>query len=179
MKTFAERLKMALDKIGISQAEAARRCNISQQSINYIISNNLEQSKLAVKIASSLDINPEWLIYGVGKFKETTYYEIPVLNSAFQILKFINNDLDIETVPCLASELYFGELIFAYLVEPNELAICCQKEYTLPALKYLCIVGSKVEITKEPLTDLFFGIIEWRKRCASFSFSHLTNEVSS
>lgn len=171
MNTFAERLKMAIEKMGISQAEAARRSGISQQSINYIISNNLKQSKLAVKIASSLDINPDWLIYGEGKFKETKYYEIPIFDNAYKILKYINHDIDTDSLPSLIVDLYLGNLAFAYLASPTKLAICCEKEYNSSPLDYLCILGTSAEINKKPITDLAFSIIEWRSRCANFQFS--------
>lgn len=171
MKTFAERLKLALDKIGISQAEAARRCGISQQAINYIISNNLKQSKLAVAIASALDINPNWLIYGEGKFKETKCYEIPVFDNAYKILKYINNDVDESSTAFILVDMYLGDLAFAYLVSSNKLAICSQKKYNIQPMEYLCITASSAVIHKTPITDLFFNIIEWRIRGADFQFS--------
>lgn len=171
MKTFAARLKFALEKLDISQAEAARRCGISQQSINYIISNDLKQSKLAPTIASTLDINPEWLIYGEGRFKETKYYEIPVFENAYGILKYLNHDLDLNSCKFIVVDLYLGNLAFAYLAEPHKLAICCENEYNLKPLDYLNLSGLSVKIDNRPLTDLAYGIIEWRIRLANFQFS--------
>lgn len=170
MKTFAERLKIAIEKIGISQTEAARRCGISQQSINYMILNNLKQSKLAANIAASLNINPDWLIYGEGRFKETKYYEVPIIDSAYKILKYIHNDLDKDTCPSIVIDIYLGNIAFAYLFEPNKLAICCEKEYNFEPMEYLCIAGTAVKIEKQSTLDLAFSIIEWRIRSVGFQF---------
>jgi transcriptional regulator with XRE-family HTH domain len=171
MKTFAKRLQMAIEKLGISQAEAARRCGVSQQSINYIISNDLKHSKLAVGIAASLNINPDWLIYGEGKFKETTCYEIPVLGSVYELLKYLNNDIDKDTIRTIMVDTYLGDLAFAYLVEANKMAICCKKEYDIEPMDYLCISGVSAEINQTPMSDLSFSIIEWRTRRANFNLS--------
>jgi transcriptional regulator with XRE-family HTH domain len=171
MKTFAERLKIAIEKLKISQAEAARRCGISQQSINYIISNDLKQSKLAVNIASGLQVNPDWLIYGEGKFQEVKLYEIPVFRTAYEVLKYLHHDLDDNKTNYITIDIYIGDIAFGYLVEANMLAICCNKEYNNQPLEYLCIFGTNVEISKNPVTDLAFGIIEWRTRCVGFEFS--------
>ena len=171
MTTFAERLKKALDKLNISQAEAARRCGVTQQSINYIISNNLKASKLAVKIAASLDINPNWLIYGEGNFVETKYYEIPVFDNVYDLLKYSNNDLDKATWRHVVIDIYLGDLAFAFLVDSQKLAICCQKEYNDQPIEFLCIIGAEIQICKEPCDSLSFSIIEWRSRRANFNFS--------
>lgn len=68
-------------------------------------------------------------------------------------------------------EAYLGDLTFAYLKEPNKIAICCRKESEIEPIEYLCISGMSVEIFKEPLSDCSFSIIEWRTRRASFKFA--------
>ncbi|KOE79482.1 hypothetical protein ACS86_17855 [Vibrio alginolyticus] len=68
-ENFSDRLRFALYKKGMSQAEAARKSSISQQALNYIIKNRLDKSKLSSQIALGLDINPEWLIYGKGDWE--------------------------------------------------------------------------------------------------------------
>lgn len=170
MKTLAQRLKIALDTLGLSQREAGKICGISQQSINYIITRDLDHSKLAATIASALNINPNWLIYGEGKFKEQMYYEIPVLNCAYEILKYLHGDLNENTTPTTTFDFYLGNIAFAYLLEPNKLAICCDKDYNYPAVEYLCIKELKVEISPSPTTTQAFSVIEWRLRSAEFKF---------
>ena len=174
MKTFAKRLQQAIERLGISQAEAARRCGVSQQSINYIISNDLKHSKLAVSIADALSINPDWLIYGEGKFKETTYYEIPVFDKAYDLLKYLNNDIDTDAVRTIMVDLYLGDLAFAYLVEPNKMALCCKKEYNVEPMDFLCISGLSIEVNKKPISDMSFSIFEWRTRHAGFKITEVS-----
>ena len=68
-ENLADRLRFVLYQKKLSQAEAARRSGISQQAFNYIIKNDLEKSKLSSQIAVSLEVNPEWLIYGKGNWE--------------------------------------------------------------------------------------------------------------
>lgn len=166
METFAERLKWAIDKKGISQAEAARKSHISQQSMNYIIKSNLESSKLAPQIASALNVNPEWLIYGRGKFEETKVYELPILNSPYMLFKFLHNDIDENVIKHTLVDIDLGDKAFAYLVEPKKMAICSSTDEFHP-LQYLTLTTSAVTVTNNR-GELSFAIFEWRDRHVNF-----------
>lgn len=167
METFAERLKIAIDKRAISQTEAARRIGISQQSINYIINNNLKNSKLAPKIAGALGINPEWLIYGKGKFEETKIYEIPIIHSLYMLNKFLKGAIDEKLVDCTIIDAYLGDQMFAYLIEPQKMVICYKDNGICTPCQYLTIRNSLVLITDEK-QDFSFPIFEWRTRYVDF-----------
>jgi transcriptional regulator with XRE-family HTH domain len=169
MSTLAERLKIAISKRGMSQAEAARLCGISQQSINYIIANNLSSSKLAPQIASALDINPEWLILGHGKFEENKIYELPVIHSPYMLKKFLRNELDEQSLDYTVINVYLGNLAFAYLLEARKMAICSDGLINTQnqKIEYLAIEESIVLVTKTK-GNLSFPIFEWRIRSVDY-----------
>lgn len=165
MNTFAERLKQAIAKRGISQAEAARLSGIAQQSFNYIISNNLKSSKLAPQIASSLSINPEWLILGQGKFEESKIYELPIFHSPYLLKKFIKMELDENSLDYIVTNFDLGDRAFAYLLETRKMAICSIKiiNNQNQKMEYLTIDDLTISVT-ETKGDLSFPIFEWRIR---------------
>ncbi|MCE3237832.1 MAG: hypothetical protein K0R24_813 [Gammaproteobacteria bacterium] len=170
MNTLAERLKIAINKRGMSQAEAARLCGISQQSINYIIANNLSSSKLAPQIALALNINPEWLILGRGKFEETKVYELPIIHSLYMLKKFIKNELDEQSLEYTVINVYLGNRAFAYLLEARKMAICSDESINNTQnekSEYLSIEESGVSITKEN-GIVSFPIFEWRIRSVDY-----------
>lgn len=165
MNTFAERLKIAIAKRGISQAEAARLSGIAQQSFNYIIANNLKSSKLAPQIASSLGINPEWLILGQGKFEENKIYELPIFHSPYLLKKFIKMDLDENSLEYTAINVDLGDRAFAYLLETKKMVICSTNVINAQdqKIQYLTIEELAASIT-ETKGELSFPIFEWRIR---------------
>lgn len=165
MNTFAERLKVAISKRGLSQAEAARKCSIAQQSFNYIIANNLNSSKLAPQIASSLGINPEWLILGHGKFEKNKIYELPIIHSPYMLKKFIKNDIDENTMDYTVINTNLGDLAFAYLLEAKKMLICSTEIINTQnqKIEYLSIEDLVASVTNEK-RELSFPIFEWRIR---------------
>lgn len=169
MSTFAERLKVALEKRKLSQAMAARYCGLTQQSINYIINNNLGSSKLAPRIAAALGINPDWLIYGRGRFEETKVYEIPIFTDPNVLWRFIKNTFDGEDqINYTVTEKYLGSQPFAYLTSPNKLAICGDSEVLVKEQhEYLTLKDSKILITTDK-QEISFIIFEWRVRHENF-----------
>lgn len=161
--TFSERLKIAIEKLNISQAEAARRCGITQQSMNYMISKNISSSKLAPKISSALEINPEWLIYGEGRFKETRTYEVPILSDVYSIIKMMNNDLDTSSHKYTVIDYNLGNLAFAYLLKPNEIIICKPWHFADQSTEYFEVNQQEIHFITAP-NENSFTIYEWRRR---------------
>lgn len=169
MNTFAERLKLAITKKGISQAEAARACGIAQQSLNYIIANNLKSSKLAPQIAASLKINPEWLILGHGRFEENRIYELPIIHSVYMLKKYIKNELDKNSLEYTVINVDLGNMAFAYLLENKKMVICSNENFYTQneATEYLNITEMVASITNTK--GIFsFPIFEWRTRSVDF-----------
>lgn len=148
MSSFSERLKQAIDKKGISQAEAARMCGIAQQSMNYILKNNLSSSKLAPAIAVALNINPEWLIYGKGRPDPIDIYEIPILHSPYLLEKFLKQKLEPHSIEYTIIDKPLGSQAFGYLLSMKELAICTPLPTTFSPIEYLQIQVSGSKIIK-------------------------------
>jgi transcriptional regulator with XRE-family HTH domain len=169
MNTFAERLKLAITKRGISQAEAARVCGIAQQSLNYIIANNLKSSKLAPQIATSLKINPEWLILGHGRFEENRIYELPIIHSAYMLKKHIKNELDENSLEYTVINIDLGNMAFAYLLENKKMVICSTEiiDSQNQVTEYLNIENMTASVKN--IKGIFsFPIFEWRTRSVEF-----------
>lgn len=66
MDSLSERLIYALKKLGVTQHELAKKINIKQQTIQSVCSGKIKKSKYAFDMANALEINPEWLINGLG-----------------------------------------------------------------------------------------------------------------
>lgn len=130
MKTLAERLKYMLYKLDLNQADAAKKVGISQQSFNYLIRNNVSESKLSSKIADKLQVNPEWLIYGRGEMLPSPIYSIPIIKDYLTLMLYLNDrevGIDIKKI---LSASYISEKPFSVNVENNKIAICSNRYNT-------------------------------------------------
>lgn len=67
LKNLSDRLTYALETLGLSQSELARRIDVKPQVVQYLCSNNANKSKFTYLIAEALDINATWLATGEGK----------------------------------------------------------------------------------------------------------------
>jgi len=63
---LSTRLKAAIEKLGVSQSELAKKIGVKPQTIQYLCTSNAEWSKFTFEIAHALDLNPEWLATGKG-----------------------------------------------------------------------------------------------------------------
>lgn len=134
MKNLSERLQYVLFHKKITQTEAAKRCGISQQSINYIIKNSIERSKLAHQIAAGLNVNPEWLINGIGGMESKCIYKIPVMFNFDYLQAFLKN-IPISGVDFIHTDFLYGDKVFAYKVLDNKVAICSESD--MEEMEYL------------------------------------------
>lgn len=66
METLGQRLKYALEQMGINETELANRIGNSQQAINFIVSGKTTNPRNLAKIAAELGISEVWLRYGTG-----------------------------------------------------------------------------------------------------------------
>ena len=64
MNTLAERLKLAMDEGGFTQASLAEAAGVAQPSIWKIVSGRTKSSSRVVEIATALGVRPEWLASG-------------------------------------------------------------------------------------------------------------------
>lgn len=165
--SFSNRLKQYLEDHGISQAKAAKKCGIAQQSLNYILNNNLTSSKLAPKIAETLAINPDWLIYGHGKPEITFIQEIPIIHSPYMLKKFLSGNLPENTLEHTVSDTFLGNKAFAYLIESKKIILCYDNNQSTCSENYLTLSENEVNISSEK-KEFSFPIFEWRERYEAF-----------
>ena len=70
MKTFADRLRMALDRSGMTQADLAAATGMTQQGIGYLVAKG-KGSKHVHHLARALGVNTAWLADGIGVMDAT------------------------------------------------------------------------------------------------------------
>ncbi|MES4611393.1 helix-turn-helix domain-containing protein [Ewingella sp. CoE-038-23] len=84
--TLAQRLKLAMEEGGFTQASLAEAAGTSQPSIWKIVSGRTQSSVKLIDIARALKVRPEWLADGTGDMRpyrlaknisETSYKEPP------------------------------------------------------------------------------------------------------
>lgn len=165
--SFSMRLKEILHSKNLSQGQAAKICGISQQSIHYIIKSNLSNSKLAPQIASALNINSDWLIYGLGKPDLLHVSNLPILHSVHMLKKFLQGNIEIASLDLTIIDTYLGDNAFSYLFKPKEMLICADNTHQISNTDYLTLHNDEIIITKQP-KKLSFPIFERRKRCEDF-----------
>ncbi|HJO93558.1 MAG TPA: helix-turn-helix transcriptional regulator [Victivallales bacterium] len=152
---------------GISQSEVARLCNLKQQTISYIIKNNLPNSKLAPQIAEGLKIRLEWLLYGEGSSKESIFSEIPLVNNYKGLKDFLYDKTFNETSSVLINK-YIGLKAFAFLYRSNFIIICYDINVKDFGFEYLSFFDKKPLITNEYKKDDSFVVFERRTRHEDF-----------
>lgn len=165
--SFSKRLKQVIENKNISQAEAARLCGIAQQSMNYILKNDLKSSKLAPQISEALNINPEWLIYGEGRPEMTVVNEVPIIHSPYMLKKFISGSLPQETLEFTVIDNFLGNKAFAYLVKSTKMVICADNLSNFKCHEYLILKDNEIIISTKK-TKSSFPIFEWRERYEDF-----------
>lgn len=65
MKSLADRLKFAREKMGLSQSELGDRIGLSQQSVAKIENGATQQPRKIKEIARALGVTQQWLQFGV------------------------------------------------------------------------------------------------------------------
>ncbi|MCX8017659.1 MAG: helix-turn-helix transcriptional regulator [Rhodocyclaceae bacterium] len=72
LNMLAERLRLALEQAGMSQAELARRIGVTPGAVSLWLSGETKTLKAsnAVLLAKHLGVNPEWLATGRGQMRE-------------------------------------------------------------------------------------------------------------
>lgn len=66
MTTLANRIKMEMERLGITQEQLAERANVSQALIHKLISGKAKESRKMPQLAAALGVNTDWLATGKG-----------------------------------------------------------------------------------------------------------------
>jgi hypothetical protein len=66
LETLSDRLKYALEIVGMKQVELARLIEVKPQVINFLCENATKSSRFTFEIATVLKLNPKWLAQGEG-----------------------------------------------------------------------------------------------------------------
>ena len=89
--TVGERIEQRLTRLGLSQAELARRVGVSQPTINALVRGDNSGSKHLHRIASELETSPAWL---AGETDDDAPHA-----PAPSAIAALADKLDLETVP--------------------------------------------------------------------------------
>lgn len=82
MDTLAERLKIARERKGLSQAQLAEMIGLSQQSVAKIENGDTLQPRKIREIARALDVSQKWLQLGVEENGAISNYVVEELEEA-------------------------------------------------------------------------------------------------
>jgi transcriptional regulator with XRE-family HTH domain len=152
MKSLSERLRYVLFEKKLSQADAARRCGITQQAISYIIKNSVDSSKLSQQIAEGLSINHDWLIYGTGRMNNARGLKVPFIDNYFLLKAFISGTNTEIKFKYISTEYDYGEKAFAFQINNFEKVICCpvgNTEKNLNRNEYITISENNISPNSE------------------------------
>lgn len=109
--TLSERIKLAMDEGGFTQASLAEAAGLSQPSVWKITSGKSKSSTKIVELARALKVRPEWLATGRGEMKysrkvndhdEPNHEPTYVLTEPSYLVQVLDNDensVDIVSVP--------------------------------------------------------------------------------
>lgn len=90
LTTLSDRLIHALELLGVTQAELARKLQVKPQAINFLCKNQTKKSALSYQIAEVLNISSEWLAHGVGpvKYEDDPQYKLVSLQKRIPIVTY-------------------------------------------------------------------------------------------
>lgn len=115
---LSSRIKKARVKAGISQAELARRMDISRASVSIWESGGNVSQENIIKLSNLLRVTPEWLQYDVSARPEVDVEMLKDCLIKTELMsKKLNVDLNQDQQARLAAYLYTEELRGA---EPDE-----------------------------------------------------------
>lgn len=131
-KTLSDRILLALKELNVSQAELARRINITQQAIQHLCKSKLNYSKFTFEIAAALEIDPIWLATGKGcmlpeqdPYKKivNAQHKIPILSEK-EIIRLCleNKDInDLTVEQWILSDACKESKCFGYLLKDKSM----------------------------------------------------------
>lgn len=148
-ETLSSRLRKALIDLGMSQKEAATRCNLPEQTISNILTKNMDETKTAGRIAKGLGISLDWLVYGTGDPQGYAVKWLPVLDNYYSLGLYLTQGTIKENAIYVATERDYGEKAFAWALPNGSLAICGKQKTENPdKASFLLITDEVTEISE-------------------------------
>lgn len=77
MKTLAQRLRYSRERAGLSQSALARAVGIKPQAVQLIEAGRVEKPRHLLALATTLAVNPTWLLEGEGAMAAVAIGETP------------------------------------------------------------------------------------------------------
>lgn len=149
-ETLSSRLRKALIDLGMSQKEAATRCNLPEQTISNILTKNMDETKTAGRIAKGLGISLDWLVYGTGNPQGYIVKWLPVLDNYYSLGLYLTQGTVKENAIYIATERDYGEKAFAWALPNGSLAICGKQKTENPdKASFLLITDEITEISED------------------------------
>jgi transcriptional regulator with XRE-family HTH domain len=94
MTTFAERIKIEMDRKGFTQEKFAEKAGVSQALIHKLVSGKALESRKISQLASALGVNADWLATGRGN-KSITPANDPTHDKIMRILMITKDAIDV------------------------------------------------------------------------------------
>ncbi len=118
MVTIGQRIKQARQKLSLTQAELARRLDISRASVSIWESGGNVSQENVLKLTKILRVRPEWLQYGVEARPDV---DVDLLTQCLDKARTaagksdvaLNSDLEARLVACLYADASRGISITA------------------------------------------------------------------
>ncbi len=172
-ETLSDRLRCALDKLGITQAELGKRINVSRQVIQYLCRSNIHKSKFSYDIAEAMNINVDWLVTGKGDmlFEESSekQHYLPQ-QKAVPILQW--NQIDSWLHKTLDNHDIKGWTSIAANISPRSYALILKDNSMLPRFDAETTVIIDPDMSLRP--PCF--VIAYVKKIHDWVFRRLTDE---
>lgn len=150
MDTLSSRLRKALTDMGISQKEAATRCNLPEQTISNIITKNMDETKTAGRIAKGLGLSLDWLVYGTGNPSGHAVKWLPIVDNYYSLGLYLTQGAVKENTTYIATERDYGKKAFAWTLPNGSLAICGQQNSEEPdKISFLLVTDEVSEISND------------------------------
>ncbi len=108
--SLAERLQNLLKEQKLTEADLGKQAGVSQQAINKIVKGNTQKPRHLVAIAAALQVDPIWLLTGIGPSKQITNYEQQKLHDlatipVYQIERNHHGDYFLSSPPIITDRL--------------------------------------------------------------------------
>ncbi|UQY80512.1 helix-turn-helix transcriptional regulator [Candidatus Hepatincola sp. Av] len=163
-QTFSERLKSVMRQKNISPTELEKMSGVTRQAITYILNNNLNKSKLSLKLALALNVSHDWLAEGVDDKSFISINEIFVFHDIYLLMSYlVSNNVSTITEKSVTHNIKLKENDFVFNSSDSNIYYYCSRNQTIKSKKYLELDVQKnkiIIVEKLTSTPFCFPIVE-------------------